>query len=365
MQSFIPNGLVRINSRRLRRENKFNSSEMYLDLIQGDSIRYECQKGFFLQKINSNENFQHTYKTIKCRANEKISESGEYEPILYECVQYCEQPKFNSTLINGFLVPARNFYKPGEQIGYYCKDGYASKIYFYQENNLTSLINNLQRLKCVRDGSWHYISDDNTNLTKFHILRDSYLPLCQNLDVFFSENIDQKDKINHKDLNIRSMSLVFSLVGLIIGLLCVSLVSIRTMRTRNSVPYATLSNGSTRINSIASNIGASRPSLSIMPVHTAILRSTPQSNSLGSPPSYDQLFTNTPQSCANNLADASCIDFRVNLNLSRPNSSIAVRNRTNRVDMSRKSKSSAMRKKIIDKRRKTNSQNEACSSNQC
>ncbi|RNA16590.1 hypothetical protein BpHYR1_011516 [Brachionus plicatilis] len=368
VQSFIPNGLVRVNTRRLGRESEHNSTGFYLDLVQGDSIRYECQKGYFLQKINSNKQLKLAVKTIRCRANDRLSESGETERDLYECIQYCQQPEFNSSLSNGFMVPSRTFYKPGEQIGYYCKDGYASRVYFYQENNLTSTISNIHTLECIRDGTWRFFSHDKTNLTKSHILKDAFLPLCLSLDILLAETTDLKDNVNYRDLNFRSASLFFSLVGLIIGLLCVGLLSIRTIRTRRGVAYANLPSSQSSL-TIPSNLTfsdrISRPNFDLMPIHNAILRSSPQTEDLGSPPSYEQLFTGAPQSTLNDPADLPRIDFSVNLNLSRPSSSIPNRSRTNRTEILRRSKISHMRKKIIDKRRKTSGPSEACSSNEC
>lgn len=321
-----------------------------------------------MQQINSNKYFNVASKTIRCRENEKKLDNGTEKHVFFECIQYCQSPKFNSTLKNGFLVPSRDSYKPGEQIGFYCNEGYASRIDFYRENNLTNLISNVHRLECVRDGSWRFLDNHSSNLTNAHILKNTLLPLCISLDALFHKNNIHKDQIDYKNLNIYSLNLIFALVGLIIGLLSVSLMSIRAIRLRRGIPYVNFSNTQLRSVSNASNLissdAISTSNFGHMPNQRAFFRSTPQIDYLTSPPSYEQLFSRASSSGLSNLSNGSRIDFSVNLNLSNTNSQIPNRQRTNRAEISRKSKSSAMRKKIIDKRRKSNAQNEACSSNQ-
>jgi hypothetical protein len=250
---------------------------MYIDLIENSQVKYECLSNFQLKSTkltNSNNiNMQpQKYFIEKCTNNNdddgedsvlvkkttNTDESTEFVPgtttttsqqfnpfnnrieYFHECLRPCHAFKVNKTALNGFLVPQRDLYQPGDQLSFLCNDGFLAQLPITDEdsvestttNNTTKRISNMHILECSYNGTWFLVSELEPDVNR--------LPTCSPLKAFNLDpnvaavNTNLYQSFSYTELNLRSVYLAFTIGGILIVILTLTLLMRRFYRQQQN-----------------------------------------------------------------------------------------------------------------------------------
>lgn len=262
-----------------------------MDLIETSKIRYECLEGYHLRTISNINDLKNRKNLVeKCQAdgieefvlirrkNKLKSSQGihnydeyydfddynadsledDYESYsdnlhssilsnsngkhLYECVKYCKSLKLNQITNNGYIVPQNTKvqFSPGEQIKYYCKEGFATDLTQTQDH-----INNMHTLECSINGTWNLVLKSNRFPSSLNKKDIQHLTECSSVDTLFDKNKKYNDytaALSYSELNMRTFTMIFAICGLIILILLTSLLTLKLLkRKRNEIVFSNFS----------------------------------------------------------------------------------------------------------------------------
>jgi hypothetical protein len=287
----------------LKLKDKFKSS-LYIELLANSQIKYECLSGYHLKTTRLRGNHEVVYSkksTIEKCTEDVASTSNDIDNDLvtnkdapgwkrkrdkfellelensnrqeqqlddddpssttssissnvdlaqienfHECVKPCKPFKTNKSILNGFLVPSRDLYYPGDEINYLCHEGYLVELPFYENKttNMTTRISNMHVLECGSKGSWHLADADEPPRTSSDRMVISRLPVCSDIKSFnLDSGLDADNKLDvwspynsfsYAELNLRSILLIFTIAGILLVILILSLLTRRFYRTRHN-----------------------------------------------------------------------------------------------------------------------------------
>jgi hypothetical protein len=197
----------------------------------------------------------------------------------YECVKFCQPFKMHAkSNMNGFLVPTRSLFAPGEHMTYMCHDGYAVEIPVIDVSvnstlnettnatetgsNIQKKISNINTFVCSMNGTWHLLlSQANTNKESMLVSSNEItnLPRCSNLRDLLRNNDDSNqveeeeatvfksgasltsredlwlptnDQLIYTELNIRSLCLMLAVGGILMIFLVLSVLALKFYKVR-------------------------------------------------------------------------------------------------------------------------------------
>jgi hypothetical protein len=208
----------------------------------------------------------------------------------YECVKFCPPFRTQPVKSNGFVVPVRELFAPGDQLTYLCHEGYAVEMPVYDptaaaasatnasSNETTqqtttvaaaaaahTKISNMNTFVCSMNGTWHLILSQgltNSNRQSSMLISPNEiktLPRCLNLrDLLQSKENDESetgeqsssssssdaqaetassavtanDQLVYTELNIRSLCLMLTVGGILTVFLVLSVLALKFYKTR-------------------------------------------------------------------------------------------------------------------------------------
>jgi hypothetical protein len=232
------------NNQKVKIENNFEEydydSDYYADFDDND---YYAEKTSYSDHLEKYHNL-----------NTNINNNNNNEKHLYECVKYCKQIK-QLNIHNGYLVPSLSStnnkiqFSPGEQIKFYCKEGYATDL-----TKTLQQVSNMHTLECSINGTWHLVlKSANKYPSALHSKEISQLSECITVDDIFKQNekkggtnnnadIWLTNSLSYSDLNMRTFTMIFAICGLIILILLTSLLTLKLLkRKQNEIVFNNLS----------------------------------------------------------------------------------------------------------------------------
>lgn len=254
-QSNLSNGYIQIDA---APRTTWQSSNL-IQAFESSLIKFKCFKGYSLRSIlykaavnetslswdKASEVVRMEYqgKSVidKCGRNgveTLLSAKEKYDGIYHQCYKHCSLYKQNITGMNGFIVPVRHIYSPGDHVKFLCNEGYVSQLPVLVENKVEMKLKNTYTFECSINGSWYLINpqdDDGTNQFSEHGYSNAELKklaMCSKVETFLVKKDDDgefwtSDSLSYKQLNIRTFSLLVVVGGCVISMLVISLLTMR------------------------------------------------------------------------------------------------------------------------------------------
>jgi len=172
-QSSLSNGFMQI--RASTDAQKGNNLKVY----ENSKIAFKCFHGYQLRTISYKMNEDTAVYDVKSTVHkvtafmEKcgregivskhwLNENNESDKSFHQCFKYCSLFQTDFSEMNGFLVPLRRVYLPGEQLKLMCNEGYIAELATHnsdsQELKETKL-NNTHTFECSTNGTWQLVDD--------------------------------------------------------------------------------------------------------------------------------------------------------------------------------------------------------------
>lgn len=266
----MPNGLIQIEDTSSELTSYYNlakrsTQHKYISLVETSRIKYECQAGFRLRVQQPSQlDLKQPVLIEKCIRGVNQSQH-------VECVRTCRSlgltAQVQADKANGFLVPVKSYFEPGQQVVYMCSEGYAAQIPVLVDNSNQSnqsettnryysvRMSNVNSFECSPNGSWHLIiaklDDTSSTLSLNEITR---LPQCLSIkelmrdqqqetiltpdglleDVVVAGTVNgtTSDQMAYAELNIRSLLLMITVGGALIILLVLSALGLKIYHHR-------------------------------------------------------------------------------------------------------------------------------------
>lgn len=184
-QSSLANGFIQIeaNPKAILKDNAL------IKAYENSQVKFRCFDGYKLRSIaykqirgseNNEEDFEITSIVYKGKALiEKCGPNGtesafinefdnqtkfvsqaapDDQKLFHQCVKECSLFQTDFAEMNGFLVPARHQYQPGDQLQFLCKEGYVAEMPVIVNGHLKEYqLSNSHTLECSLNGTWHFI----------------------------------------------------------------------------------------------------------------------------------------------------------------------------------------------------------------
>ena len=266
LQANLLNGLIRVDS------NFQLTSAKYIQIFQNTKVKFECLSGFqmrtkFLRGKTTRILYGKSVLIEKCdksgldksalikllKKSSVSLESKEEDDdddndddddddsddksdkeedsdvnMVHECVKLCTPPKMY--LPNGFLVPIRTNYRPGEHLKFLCNEGYVAEMPVRSNSDMSEFkLSNQHQFECSTNGTWH-----STSGLVYKSAELKKLLKCGGIDSFQAKTNSFKDfnnlwstSLSYTELNIRTFTMMFAICACIMVLLVVSLITLR------------------------------------------------------------------------------------------------------------------------------------------
>lgn len=280
-QSSLINGFIQIEATKPKATLKNN---MFIQAYENSQIKFRCFEGYNIRSLsyktgkivngnrgnNLNEKceskgieplFKETVKrkSFKIKNETNSDQKTDNEKQFYQCFKYCSLFQLNFTAMNGFLVPARDLYEPGNQLQLLCNEGFLVEIPMYTNTEIKKSkevrLSNMHTLECSLNGTWYLITpntkiikDSNTNDLQNRFYEIGFtneqlkkIAKCSPIGSFLDsehKNLLKSDiwssngTLSYNDLNMRTFSMMFAIGGFIMILILISLVTMRFVQNK-------------------------------------------------------------------------------------------------------------------------------------
>lgn len=197
-QSSLANGFIQIeaNPKAILKDNAL------IKAYENSLVKFRCFDGYKLRSIaykqiqgseSNEESFEITSIVYKGKALiEKCGPNGtesafinefdnqtkfvgqlstDDQQLFHQCVKECSLFQTDFAEMNGFLVPARHQYAPGDRLQFLCKEGYVAEMPVINRGTLKEYrLSNAHTLECSLNGTWHFVAQskqETSNNSKF------------------------------------------------------------------------------------------------------------------------------------------------------------------------------------------------------
>ncbi len=172
-QSSLSNGFIQIRASLSSEKN--NTIQVHAN----SKVAFRCFQGYQLRTVSyklyagTDESYDvkstvHKVTAImeKCgregvESKHLISGYDESEKSFHQCFKYCSLFQTDFSGMNGFLVPLRRVYLPGEQLKLMCNEGYVAEINVHaigDQGSQEAKLSNAHTFECSTNGTWQLVN---------------------------------------------------------------------------------------------------------------------------------------------------------------------------------------------------------------